>query len=116
MLLTGLGNRPHPPPHSLQTLKAEPKVPAFTGGPLVVSRPLSALLGRAFQLLLITQATLVSLPQLSEGQKEPALASASHHSEDPAVLSLASVGEALVLPSHVLADPCSGGALRVSGW
>lgn len=60
--------------------------------------------------------TLVSLPQLSEGQKEPALASASHHSEDPAVLSLASVGEALVLPSHVLADPCSGGALRVSGW
>lgn len=37
MLLIGLGDMP--PPHLLQTLKAEPKVSAFTGGPLVVSRP-----------------------------------------------------------------------------
>lgn len=82
---------------------------------------LSALLGRASQLLLITQVTLVSWPQLSEGQRQPALASASHRSEDPAVLS-AEPSSCLArhwcswLPSHVLADLCSGAVLRVSGW
>lgn len=37
--LNRAGGHAPPPPHFLQTLKAEPKVPAFTGGPLVVSRP-----------------------------------------------------------------------------
>ena len=99
MLLIGLGDMPHPHPISYKHLRQNRKCLLSPEGHLWFPA-LSALLGRASQLLLITQVTLVSRPQLSEGQKEPALATASHHSEDPAVLS--------VEPSSCLGRPwCS---------
>lgn len=73
------------------------KVAVFTQGPLLVLLPTQPL-GRAFQLLLRTKVTLVSLPQVNEGQREvsslflePALELAQCSSEDREALSEAVV-------------------------